>query len=99
MALLGNFVWFTGKWSNPLILPWQTWLFLGLSALATGGSWVCYFCALQMGEASQVASVDKISLVLVAVFAVMFLGERPTIHEWIGIIMVATGVIILGFKQ
>jgi transporter family protein len=92
-------VWFTGKWSDPFSLPAKTWLFLGLSALATGASWICYFRALQIGEASKVAPVDKLSLVLVAVFAFTFLGERPTFREWIGIVMVATGVMVLASKH
>jgi transporter family protein len=58
------FVWFAGKWSNPFALSSRTWLFLGLSGLAKGASWVCYFRALQLGEASKVAPVDKLSLVL-----------------------------------
>ena len=61
----------TGKWSNPLQLAARTWTFLGLSALATGASWVAYFRALQVGRAAQVAAVDKLSLLLVAVFAVI----------------------------
>lgn len=77
----------------------RTWLFLGLSALATGASWVCYFRALQMGEASKVAPVDKLSLVLVAVFAVIFLGERPSLQQWAGIAMVAGGVLVLAIKR
>lgn len=93
------FVWFTGKWSNPFSLPTKTWLFLGLSALATGASWICYFRALQIGDASKVAPVDKLSLVLVAIFAFAFLGERPTLREWIGIAMVATGVMVLASKR
>jgi len=96
--VLAAFVWFAGKWSNPLALPSKTWLFLGLSALATGASWVCYFRALQLGEASKVAPVDKFSLVLVAVFAVLFLGERPSMREWLGIGMVAAGVLVLAIK-
>ncbi len=99
LAVLFGFVWFTGKWSNPLTLPSRTWLFLGLSALATGASWVCYFRALQVGEASKVAPVDKLSLVLVAVFAFAFLGERPLLREWFGIAMVAAGVLVLAFKR
>ncbi len=63
IVVLSAFVWFAGKWSNPLTLPSKTWLFLGLSALATGASWVCYFRALQIGDASKVAPVDKFSLV------------------------------------
>jgi len=99
IVVLAAFVWFAGKWSNPLELPAKTWLFLGLSGLATGASWVCYFRALQAGEASKVAPVDKLSLVLVAVFAFAFLGERPSLREWTGIAMVAGGVLVLSFKR
>ena len=74
-------------------------MFLTLSGLATGASWVCYFRALQVGDASKVAPVDKLSLVLVAIFAVMFLHERPSGREWLGIFLVGVGVIILGFKR
>jgi bacterial/archaeal transporter family protein len=98
IIVLAIFVWFTGKWSNPFQLSKKTWLFLTLSSLATGASWVCYFRALKIGEASKVAPVDKLSLVLVAIFAFAFLGERPAIHEWIGIAMVAGGVIVLALK-
>lgn len=98
IIVLVVFVWLTGKWSNPFQLPTKTWLFLTLSSLATGASWVCYFRALKIGEASKVAPVDKLSLVLVAVFAFAFLGERPAFHEWIGIAMVAGGVIVLTLK-
>ena len=99
MLVLAGFVWFAGKWSSPFALSGKTWLFLSLSALATGASWVCYFRALQLGNASQVAPVDKFSLVLVAVFAVMFLGERPSLREWLGIGMVASGVLVLAIKR
>jgi bacterial/archaeal transporter family protein len=97
--VLAAFVAFSGKWSNPMELGGRTWLFLGLSALATGASWVCYFRALQLGDASKVAPVDKFSLVLVAVFAFVFLGERPAVREWIGIGMIAAGVLVLAFKR
>jgi transporter family protein len=97
--VLSAFVAYAGKWSNPFELPGKTWLFLGLSGLATGASWVCYFRALKIGEASKVAPVDKFSLVLVAVFAFAFLGERPTLREWTGIAMVAGGVLLLAFKR
>jgi transporter family protein len=99
LVVLSAFVVYAGKWSNPLELSGKTWLFLGLSGLATGASWVCYFRALQIGEASKVAPVDKLSLVLVAVFAVAFLGERPSLREWTGIAMVAGGVLLLAFKR
>ncbi len=98
-VVLSFFVWLTGKWTNPLLLPRKTLIFLGLSALATGASWVCYFRALQMGNVSKVAPVDKMSVVLVAFFAFTFLGERPSLREWIGIAMVAGGVLTLAFKQ
>lgn len=97
--VLAAFVWYEGKWSDPRALSSKTLLFLSLSALATGASWVCYFHALQIGEASQVAPVDKFSLVLVAVFAFLFLGERPSAQEWLGIGLVATGVLVLAFKR
>jgi transporter family protein len=99
IGVLFAFVWFTGKWTNPFTLSGKTWLFLGLSGLATGASWVCYFRALQIGEASKVAPVDKLSLVLVAVFAFAFLGERPNAREWLGIAMVAGGVLVLAVKR
>lgn len=99
IVVLSGFVWFTGKWSNPFVLPTRTWIFLGLSGLATGASWVCYFRALQLGNAAQVAPVDKLSLVLVALFAFLFLGERPTATEWVGIMLVAVGVLLLAIKR
>ncbi len=99
IVVLSVFVWYAGKWTNPLALPGKTWLFLTLSGLATGASWVCYFRALQIGEASKVAPVDKLSLVLVAVFAFAFLGERPSLREWSGIAMVAGGVLVLAIKR
>jgi transporter family protein len=95
IVVLSAFVWFAGKWSNPFELSSRTWVFLSLSGLATGASWVCYFRALQIGEASKVAPVDKLSLVLVAIFAFTFLGERPSLREWTGIAMVAGGVLVL----
>jgi len=97
--VLAAVVWATDAWSNPLLLPTKTWLFLVLSALATGASWVCYFRALQIGEASKVAPVDKFSLVLVAVFAFAFLGERPSTREWLGIALVSAGVLVLALKR
>ncbi len=99
IVALALFVAFTGKWSNPLALSGKTQGFLVLSGLATGVSWVCYFRALKVGEASKVAPVDKLSLLLVAVFAYTFLHERPSAREWLGIAMVGAGVLVLGFKR
>jgi transporter family protein len=97
--VLAAFVYFAGKWSNPLKLSGRTWTFLVLSGLATGASWVCYFRALKIGDASKVAPVDKFSLLLVVVFAFLFLGERPSLREWTGILMVGIGVVVLAFKR
>ena len=99
MITLAGFVYSIGKWSNPFALSARTCFFLILSGLATGISWVCYFRALKVGDASKVAPVDKLSLLLVAIFAAIFLHERPTLREWLGIIMVGAGVLILGFKK
>ena len=95
ILVLGVFVWLTGKWSNPFQLPAKTWIFLALSSLATGASWVCYFRALQIGDASKVAPIDKLSLVLVAIIAFIFLGERPEALEWAGIFLVGAGVVLI----
>src|ERR1700761_6872271 len=99
LVVLAGFVCFAGKWSNPLTLSSKTLLFLVLSGLATGASWVCYFRALKIGAASKVAPVDKLSVLLVAVFAVIFLGERPAPREWVGIALVGAGVLVLGLKR
>ena len=98
-VVLSAFIAATGKWSNPMQLSGRTWAFLGLSGLATGASWVCYFRALQIGNASQVAPVDKFSVALVAVFAVVFLGERPSLQEWLGIGLVTAGVLTLALAR
>ena len=99
ITILAVFVYGAGKWSNPFTLSVRTWLFLVLSGLATGVSWVCYFRALKVGDASKVAPVDKLSLLLVAIFAFIFLHERPTFREWLGILLVGAGVLVLGFKK
>jgi len=99
LVVLSGFVWYAGKWSNPLQLSGKTWTFLVLSGLATGASWVCYFRALKIGDASKVAPVDKMSVILVAIFAVIFLGDRPNLREWSGIALVAAGIVLLALKR
>ncbi|HDL1677753.1 TPA: EamA family transporter, partial [Mannheimia haemolytica] len=89
------FLTYSGKWQPLDSLSSKNWLFLILSGLATGLSWSAYFKALQMGNASQVAPIDKFSLVLVTLFAVIFLGERPSGQDWLGIGLVAGGVLLL----
>lgn len=99
IVVLSMFVVGTGKWMNPFALSGRTWLFLVLSGLATGASWICYFRALQIGEASKVAPVDKFSVVLVALFAVAFLGERPSLRDWSGLGLVTAGLVLLALKK
>ena len=71
------------------------YLFLLLSGLGTGASWLCYFRALKLGNAAQVAPIDKLSVVLVAIFGVAFLGEKPSLVNWFGVVLVATGAILV----
>jgi transporter family protein len=73
----------------------RTWLFLVLSGLATGASWLCYFRALQMGEAAQVAPVDKLSVVVAMVLAVLVLGEQLSWQQWVGGALIVTGTVVL----
>jgi len=97
--VLAMFVAATGKWANPLQMPGTTLGWLLLSTLATGASWLCYFRALQTGPASQVAPVDKLSVVLVAVFAAFFLHERLVWREWLGVAMIGGGVLLMALKR
>ena len=97
-VVLSAFIAATGKWSNPMQLSGRTWAFLGLSGLATGASWVCYFRALQIGEASKVAPIDKLSVVFVLVFAALFLGETLTAKTVLGGALIAAGAVVLALK-
>ncbi len=73
----------------------RTWAFLVLSGLATGLSWICYFRALQLGEASRVAPIDKLSVIFVLLFATTFLGEQLSWQQWTGGALIAAGAILL----
>ncbi len=88
----------TSKPAAMLELSWRTWVFLALSGLATGLSWLCYFRALQLGEASRVAPVDKLSVVFVIVFAVVFLREPLTWQQWVGGLLIVAGAIVLAWQ-
>jgi bacterial/archaeal transporter family protein len=92
---LGLIVYATRQFQNPAEISGRTYLFLVLSALGTGASWLCYFRALKLGDAAQVAPIDKLSVVLVAVFGVLFLGEGLSALSWLGIALVATGAILV----
>ena len=78
-------------------ISWKTFGFLVLSGLATGASWICYFRALKLGDAARVAPIDKLSVVFVAIFAVVFLGERLALPNWLGVIMIACGAVLRAF--
>lgn len=99
IAALAAFLTYTGKWQGIGSFSGKNWTFLILSGLATGASWLAYFKALQLGNASQVAPIDKFSLVLVALLAVIFLDERPNAQEWLGLGLVAAGVLTLALKR
>lgn len=88
-----------GKWKPAEPLSSRAVVLLVLSGLATGASWVCYFRALKAGAVSKVAPVDKLSVVLVAVFAVVFLRERLGPREWAGVGLVAAGALLLALKK
>jgi transporter family protein len=76
----------------------RTYLFLVLSGMATGASWLCYFRALKLGDAAQVAPIDKLSVVLVAVFGVLFLGEQLTAPNWLGVGLIAAGAVLVAYR-
>ena len=98
LAALSLILFATGQFSNPGPISGKSWLFLLLSGLGTGASWLCYFRALKLGPATLVAPIDKLSVVLVALFGVVFLGERPSLYGWIGIFLIATGAVLIAVK-
>lgn len=88
----------TGQFQRPGELSGRTWAFLVLSGLATGASWLCYFRALKLGNAGQVAPLDKLSVVLVAVFAAIFLGEKMSGINWLGIALISAGAVLVAIR-
>ncbi|WP_414476134.1 EamA family transporter [Microvirga sp. M2] len=95
---LGGILLATGQWQSPGSISGRSYLFLVLSGLATGASWICYFRALKVGDAARVAPIDKLSVVLVALFGVAFLGEHLSMPNWFGIAFIATGAILVAYK-
>jgi transporter family protein len=89
----------TGQFVAPGAVAPKTWIFLVLSGLATGASWLCYFRALKLGPATLVAPIDKLSVVLVALFAFVFLGERPSATGWLGIALISAGALLLAVRR
>ena len=88
----------TGGWQSLRTISARSGVFLLLSGLATGASWVCYFRALKLGDAARVAPLDKLSVVLVAVFGVLFLGEQLTLPGWLGIGLIALGAMLVAWR-
>jgi transporter family protein len=99
LAITAGIVAATGAWQPLASVSARSWIFLTLSGLATGASWICYYRALKLGPASQVAPIDKLSIVLVAIFAVLFLGERLTARNWLGVALVAAGALLVATKR
>jgi bacterial/archaeal transporter family protein len=99
IGCLAAFLAATGQFQSLGTISTKTYVFLVLSGLATGASWVCYFRALKLGDAARVAPIDKLSVVLVAIFAVAFLGERPSVPNWAGIALIATGAVLVAWGK
>jgi bacterial/archaeal transporter family protein len=97
ICVLALIVYGTGQLQNPAEISGRTYLFLLLSGLGTGASWLCYFRALKLGNAAQVAPIDKLSVVLVAIFGVIFLGEKLSTLNWLGVALVAAGALLVAF--
>src|SRR6201993_3824233 len=89
----------TGKLGQTGPISTKTWIFLGVSGRGPGASWRCYFRALKLGPATLVAPIDKLSVVLVALFGVVFLGERPSLQGWIGIALISAGAVLIAIKS
>jgi len=98
LITLAIIVFATDQFQSPGDVSARTYLFLVLSGLATGASWLCYFRALKLGEAAKVAPIDKLSVVLVALFGVLFLGEKLTTPNWLGVALIAAGAILIAYR-
>jgi transporter family protein len=79
-------------------IPATAWWWLALSGLATSASWLCYFHALKVGDASKVAPVDKLSVVVAMILAVIFLGEAVSARHWVGGLLIVLGAIVIAWK-
>jgi len=98
VAALAAVLTMTGQWQPPASVSGRSLAFLALSGLATGVSWLCYFRALKLGDAARVAPVDKLSVVMVAVFGALFLGERLAAVNWLGVALIAAGAVLVAWK-
>lgn len=98
VAALAAVLTMTGQWQPPASVSGRSLAFLVLSGLATGASWLCYFRALKLGDAARVAPVDKLSVVMVAIFGALFLGERLAAVNWAGVALIAAGAVLVAWK-
>jgi bacterial/archaeal transporter family protein len=98
LAVLAGMVLWRGGAQPLQTLSTRTLVALALSGLATGASWLCYFRALQLGDAARVAPIDKLSVVLVAVFGVVFLSERLSAMNWLGVVLIGAGAILVAYR-
>jgi transporter family protein len=98
LIVLGAILAATRQFQSFSTISGRSYLFLILSGMATGGSWVCYFRALKLGDAARVAPIDKLSVVLVAVFGVLFLKEHLSFPNWIGVSLIALGAVLVAYK-
>ena len=99
LGLLASVVLVTGAAPQLASLPSRSLGVLALSGAATGASWLCYFQALKLGPASQVAPLDKLSVVLVAILGVLWLGEHLSARNWLGVLLMAGGAILVGLRN
>ncbi len=98
LCVIGGIVLVTHQYQSLSTISAKSLFFLVLSGLATGASWLCYFRALKLGNASQVAPVDKLSVVLVAIFGVIFLSEKLSAVNWSGIALITAGALLVAIK-
>jgi len=98
LAAAALMVFITGNWQSPASVSPKSWTFIILSGLATGFSWICYFRALKLGNAAQVAPIDKLSVVLVAIIAALFLGEKLSMLNWIGVALIGVGAVLVAIQ-
>jgi len=98
IVFLGILVGVRREWENPFLLNRKSLIFLVLSGIATGLSWLCYYRALKTGPASLVSPIDKLSLFFAVILAILFLGERLNIFQWIGTFLILAGALVLVFK-